>query len=106
VLAACTWAVFQPAAFAWFGDREIVVGLAVIMFGMGLTIALVCGSVIGRNAAEVRTSGPRLLAAVVLLHGAGFAIGHAFARLAAPAVNPVHFRGPGREVAICGRFTK
>lgn len=46
-----------------------------------ITIALVCASVIGRNAAEVRASGPRLLAAVVLLHAAGFAIGHAFARL-------------------------
>ena len=229
VLAACGWALFQPAAFAWFNDRAIIVGLAVIMFGMGITltladfarvasrpatvaagflgqflimpaagwlvatlldldtplavglilvaccpggtasnvvtaiaradvalsvvmtacttlgavvltplltkllagrlvavdagglfvstlqvvvlpvaagvvvnrwlpgavravlpvaplvsvvtIALVCGSVVGRNAAAIRESGPRLLAAVVLLHGAGFAAGHAFARL-------------------------
>ncbi|MFM8985565.1 MAG: bile acid:sodium symporter family protein [Planctomycetia bacterium] len=44
-------------------------------------IALVCASVIGRNAAAVRDSGPRLLAAVVLLHAVGFAFGHTFARL-------------------------
>ena len=46
-----------------------------------LTIALICASVVARNAAAIRESGPRLLGAVVLLHGAGFAVGHAFARL-------------------------
>jgi BASS family bile acid:Na+ symporter len=46
-----------------------------------LTIALVCASIIGQNAAAVTASGPRLLLAVALLHSIGFAVGHLFARL-------------------------
>ncbi|NBW95862.1 MAG: bile acid:sodium symporter family protein [Planctomycetia bacterium] len=46
-----------------------------------VTIALVCASIIGQNAAAVLTSGPRLLAAVALLHGLGFGVGYLFARL-------------------------
>jgi len=46
-----------------------------------ITIALVCASVIGQNAAAVMESGPRLLAAVVLLHATGFGVGYLFARL-------------------------
>jgi BASS family bile acid:Na+ symporter len=46
-----------------------------------ITIALVCASVIAKNAAAVRESGPQLVGAVILLHGAGFAVGHAYARL-------------------------
>ncbi|NDC63706.1 MAG: bile acid:sodium symporter family protein [Planctomycetia bacterium] len=46
-----------------------------------LTIALVCGSVIGQNAAQVIASGPRLLAAVALVHGIGFGVGYLYARL-------------------------
>jgi len=45
-----------------------------------LVIALVCGSIIGQNAAAVRESGPRLLAAIVLVHATGFAVGYGFAR--------------------------
>lgn len=45
-----------------------------------LAIALVCGSIIGQNAAAVRSSGLSLLAAVVALHGAGFGLGYLFAR--------------------------
>jgi bile acid:Na+ symporter, BASS family len=45
-----------------------------------LVIALVCGSIIGQNAAAVRESGSRLLAAIVLVHATGFAVGYAFAR--------------------------
>jgi BASS family bile acid:Na+ symporter len=45
------------------------------------TIALVCASVIGQNAAAVRESGPQLLGAVVSLHCLGFGVGHLFARL-------------------------
>jgi BASS family bile acid:Na+ symporter len=46
-----------------------------------LTIALVCASIIGQNAASVLDSGWRLLAAVVALHGIGFGVGYCFARL-------------------------
>lgn len=46
-----------------------------------ITIALVCASIIGQNAAAVTASGPRLLAAVALLHALGFGVGYLFARL-------------------------
>ena len=46
-----------------------------------ITIALVCASIIGQNAAAVRTAGPRLLGAVVLLHAIGFGVGYLWARL-------------------------
>lgn len=45
-----------------------------------LAIALVCGSIIGQNAEAVRSSGVRLLTAVIALHGAGFGVGYLFAR--------------------------
>lgn len=46
-----------------------------------LTIALVCASIIGQNAAAVTASGPRLLGAVVLVHSIGFGVGYLFAWL-------------------------
>jgi BASS family bile acid:Na+ symporter len=46
-----------------------------------ITIALVCASIIGQNAAAVRSAGPRLLGAVFLLHAIGFAVGSLWARL-------------------------
>jgi BASS family bile acid:Na+ symporter len=46
-----------------------------------ITIALVCASIIGQNAAAVLGSGPQLLLAVVLLHTIGFGVGYCFARL-------------------------
>jgi BASS family bile acid:Na+ symporter len=46
-----------------------------------LTIALVCASIIGQNAAAVTASGPRLLGAVVLVHFIGFGVGYLFAWL-------------------------
>ena len=45
-----------------------------------VVIALICGSIIGQNAAAVRESGPQLLVAIVLMHAIGFAVGYAFAR--------------------------
>jgi len=45
-----------------------------------LLIALVCGSIIGQNAATVRASGGRLLLAIAALHATGFAVGYGFAR--------------------------
>jgi BASS family bile acid:Na+ symporter len=44
-------------------------------------IALVCASIVGQNAAAIRTSGLRLLAAVAVVHAVGFGVGYAFARL-------------------------
>jgi BASS family bile acid:Na+ symporter len=46
-----------------------------------VVIALICASIIGANADEVRASGFSLLAAVALLHGAAFTAGYLFAWL-------------------------
>jgi len=46
-----------------------------------LTIAMVCSSIIGKNAIDIRTSGGVLLGAVFTLHALGFASGYLFARL-------------------------
>jgi len=46
-----------------------------------VTIALVCASIVGQNAAAIRSSGPQLLIAVFLLHAIGFGVGYLFARL-------------------------
>ena len=46
-----------------------------------VTIALICASIIGQRADDIRQSGVRLLFAVFLLHAGGFALGHVFARL-------------------------
>ena len=47
----------------------------------GLLIAMVCASIVGQNAAAVRSSAATLLAAVALLHACGFGVGYLFARL-------------------------
>ncbi len=39
VLAACTASLFKPDLFTWFRGEAIVVGLAVIMLGMGITLS-------------------------------------------------------------------
>jgi BASS family bile acid:Na+ symporter len=46
-----------------------------------LTIALICASIVGERAADIRQSGGRLLLAVFLLHAGGFVLGWLFARL-------------------------
>ena len=46
-----------------------------------VTIALICASVIGQNAVNIRRSGAVLSLAVLLLHAGGFVLGHFFARL-------------------------
>ncbi len=87
---------------AWklfFDTLQIV--LAPVLFGLGLhhlfprfvkavlpvapvvsvvTIALICASIIGQNAARIKTSGAKLLLAVFLLHAGGFCLGYLFAR--------------------------
>jgi BASS family bile acid:Na+ symporter len=46
-----------------------------------IVIALICASIIGQSADAIRTSGLRLLGAVMLVHGLGFATGYALPRL-------------------------
>jgi BASS family bile acid:Na+ symporter len=46
-----------------------------------LVISLIVASIIGQNAAAIFAHGPQLLLAVSLLHGGGFALGYAAARL-------------------------
>jgi BASS family bile acid:Na+ symporter len=46
-----------------------------------LAVALICGAIIGQNAAAVQESGLTLLTAIVLLHTIGFGVGYAFARV-------------------------
>jgi BASS family bile acid:Na+ symporter len=46
-----------------------------------ITIALICGSIIGGNVAAMKEHGTSLLAAVVLLHALAFLLGYGFARL-------------------------
>jgi BASS family bile acid:Na+ symporter len=45
-----------------------------------VTIALVCASIVGQNAAAIRENGAYLLIAVVLMHAIGFGVGYLFAR--------------------------
>jgi BASS family bile acid:Na+ symporter len=46
-----------------------------------ITIALICASIIGSSAEELRRSGTRLLMAVTLVHMGGFGLGYLIARL-------------------------
>lgn len=46
-----------------------------------ITIALICGSIIGGNVAAIKEHGGSLLLAVTLLHALGFLLGYGFARL-------------------------
>ena len=63
-----------------FLPRLVVAVLPVAPVVSVLAIAMVCASVVAQNAEAVWTSGPRLIAAVVALHGLGFGVGYLFAR--------------------------
>lgn len=64
-----------------FSPRVVRVVLPVAPLVSVITIALICASIIGRNATHIRESGGRLLMAVLCLHLGGFLLGYAFARL-------------------------
>lgn len=64
-----------------FLPRAVAAVMPVAPLVSVVTIALVCASIVGQNAAAVIASGPRLLAAVVAVHAIGFAVGYAFAWL-------------------------
>jgi BASS family bile acid:Na+ symporter len=46
-----------------------------------VTIALICASIIGGSAEVIRSSGARLLLAIVSLHGGGFLVGYLASRI-------------------------
>ncbi len=63
-----------------FLPRVVTAVLPIAPLVSVVTIALVCASIVGQNAAAIRDNGPQLLLAVVLLHSIGFAVGYLFAR--------------------------
>lgn len=46
-----------------------------------LTIALICGAIVGKSATHISTSGFQLVGALLLLHLGGFLLGYTFARV-------------------------
>ncbi len=84
------WSTFQvviiPVALGvvvnrWF-PRAVGAVLPVAPLVSVLTIALICASIIGQNAAAVKAGAGTLMLAVFLLHTGGFALGYLFTRLA------------------------
>jgi bile acid:Na+ symporter, BASS family len=61
--------------------RVVAKVLPVAPLVSSVTVALICSSIVGQNAALIRSSGVALLGSVFLLHASGFALGHLFARL-------------------------
>jgi BASS family bile acid:Na+ symporter len=61
--------------------RAVRVALPVAPLVSVVFITLICASVIGQQAANIRDSGGRLLLGVFLLHAGGFGLGWVFARL-------------------------
>lgn len=64
-----------------FFPRAVKAVLPVAPLVSVLMIALICACIIGQSAAAVEAAAGRLLAAVVLVHTGGFALGYASARL-------------------------
>lgn len=63
-----------------------------------LTITLICASVIAQSASEIRAAPVRLLTAVILLHGGGFALGYLFSKVA--GYGPITNRTVAIEVGM------
>lgn len=82
------WSTFQvviiPVALGvvvnrWF-PRAVGLVLPVAPLVSVLTIALICASIIGQNAAAIRSGAGTLLVAVALLHAGGFTLGYVLTR--------------------------
>jgi BASS family bile acid:Na+ symporter len=71
VLAACSLALVEPGLFAWFKGEAIVVGLAVIMLGMGMTLSL---ADFGRVASRPWAVVAGVVAQFLIMPAAGWAI--------------------------------
>jgi len=70
----------MPAA-GWLVAEAVQRVLPIAPLVSVVTIALVCGSIVGQNAAAIRSSGPQMLLAVVMQHAIGFGVGYLFARM-------------------------
>ena len=64
-----------------FFPRAVKAAMSVSPLIAVITIALICGSIIGQNANYIKISGGLLLFAVFLLHAGGFALGYLFAKV-------------------------
>ena len=64
-----------------FAPRAVAVATPFSPLVAVVCVALICASIIGQNQAAILTAGGSLLAAVCLLHTAGFALGYATSRL-------------------------
>ena len=71
VAAACSLALVEPGLFAWFKGEAIVVGLAVIMLGMGMTLSL---ADFGRVASRPLAVVAGVAAQFLIMPAAGLAI--------------------------------
>ncbi len=71
VAAACSLALVEPGLFAWFKGQAIVVGLAVIMLGMGMTLSL---ADFGRVASRPLAVVAGVVAQFLIMPTAGWAI--------------------------------
>lgn len=71
VAAACSLALVEPTLFTWFKGEAIVVGLAVIMLGMGMTLSL---TDFGRVASRPLAVVAGVTAQFLIMPAAGWAI--------------------------------
>jgi BASS family bile acid:Na+ symporter len=71
VAAACCLALLEPVLFAWFKGEAIVIGLAVIMLGMGMTLSL---ADFGRVASRPAAVAAGVVAQFLVMPIAGWAI--------------------------------
>ena len=71
VLVACALALVEPAYFVWFRGNAIVVGLAVIMLGMGITLSV---DDFARVATRPATVAAGFVAQFLIMPAAGWAV--------------------------------
>ncbi|KAI7837575.1 hypothetical protein COHA_008588 [Chlorella ohadii] len=72
--------VLVGAAINTFFHKQVEVLAPFSALSAVVLIALICGSVVAQNAAAVVQAGPKLLAAIFLLHAGGFFLGYALSR--------------------------
>jgi len=72
--------VLAGLAFHHLFPRAVKLILPVAPLVAVITIALICASIVGQRAADIKASVGPLLGAVLLLHTGGFGLGYLFAR--------------------------